>query len=70
MIDRIFANCLFDKVARELFRSESVVRIVALSATPGNDLPAVKAVLQNLFISHIELRHEESPDILPYTNAR
>jgi len=62
-----YAYC---QVARELSRSESVVRIVALSATPGNDLPAVRAVLQNLFISHIELRHEESPDILPYTNAR
>ncbi len=50
--------------------SQAVVRIVALSATPGNDIAAVRGVLQNLFISHIELRHEESPDIVPYTNER
>ena len=39
------------QVARELFRSEAQTRILALSATPGNDLPAVKAVLQELFIT-------------------
>ena len=42
---------LIVQVARELFRSEAQTRILALSATPGNDLPAVKAVLQELFIT-------------------
>ena len=62
-----YAYCL---VARELHRAGAAARIVALSATPGTDIPAVKAVLRNLFISKIELRHEESPDILPFTHAR
>ena len=62
-----YAYCL---VARELDRARSMTRIVALSATPGTDIPNVKSMLQNLFISHIELRHEESPDIIPYTHSR
>jgi ERCC4-related helicase len=32
---------------------KGVSLLLSTSATPGNDLPAVKAVLQNLFISHI-----------------
>ena len=44
--------------------------MVALSATPGTDLQAVRAMLQNLLISRIELRNEESPDIVKYTHHR
>ena len=33
-------------------------------------MPSVKQVLQNLFISKIELRHEESEDIVPHTHHR
>ena len=62
-----YAYC---QVVREIVRSEAQTRIVALSATPGTDIPSVKAMLQNLCISHIELRHEESPDIVPYTHNR
>merc|ERR1719341_1921902 len=62
-----YAYCL---VARELNRAGAPTRIVALSATPGADVPSVKQVLQNLFISKIELRHEESEDIVPFTHHR
>ena len=62
-----YAYC---QVVRELVRAESQTRIVALSATPGSDIPSVRMVLQNLCIAHIELRNEESPDILPYTHKR
>ena len=34
---------------------------IALSATPGSDLQAVRMMLQNLEISKIELRDESSP---------
>ena len=33
-------------------------------------MPSVKQVLQNLFISKIELRHEESEDIVPFPPHR
>ena len=42
--------------------------MLALSATPGTDIQAVRAMLQNLKISKIELRNEESPDIVKYTH--
>ncbi|KAK4304795.1 hypothetical protein Pmani_023272 [Petrolisthes manimaculis] len=45
-------------------------RVVALSATPGTDVMAVKQVLKNLFISEIEIRNEDSTDIQPYTHQR
>ena len=45
-----YAYCL---VARELDRAGANTRILALSATPGTDIPSVQAVLRNLFISRI-----------------
>ncbi|XP_068974254.1 DEAD-box ATP-dependent DNA helicase Fancm isoform X3 [Bombus flavifrons] len=46
------------------------VRVLALSATPGNKIDNVHEVLQNLLIAHIELRDETSLDIIPYINKR
>ena len=60
-----YAYC---KVVKELIRSKATFRVLALSATPGSDVNAVRLAIQNLNISHIELRHEESPDIVPYTH--
>ena len=62
-----YAYC---QVVRELQQSKTTFRVVALSATPGSDLQAVRMMLQNLLISRIELRSEESPDIVPYTFQR
>ncbi|XP_043487514.1 Fanconi anemia group M protein homolog [Polistes fuscatus] len=45
-------------------------RVLALSATPGNKIANVHQVVQNLCISHIELRDETSLDIMPYVNQR
>lgn len=58
------------QVIKELTKSNSIFRVIALSATPGTDLNAVRHVIQNLLISKIELRNEESPDIVPYTFKR
>ena len=55
---------------KELTKWNAIYRVGALSATPGTDIQAVRLVLQNLLISNIELRNEESPDIVPYTFAR
>ncbi|XP_011685294.1 PREDICTED: Fanconi anemia group M protein isoform X2 [Wasmannia auropunctata] len=45
-------------------------RILALSATPGNKIDKVHEVIRNLNISHLELRDENSIDIIPYVNKR
>ena len=62
-----YAYCL---VVKELQKADTIFRVVALSATPGTDLHSVRLMLQNLVISRIELRNEESPDIVPYTFQR
>ena len=62
-----YAYC---QVVKELQKSRATFRVVALSATPGSDLHAVRMMLQNLLISRIELRNEDSPDIVPYTFQR
>ena len=62
-----YAYC---QVVREMQRSKTDFRVVALSATPGTDITAVRLMLQNLLISNIELRSEDSPDIVPYTFQR
>ena len=62
-----YAYC---QVVRELVRTGQMFRVIALSATPGTDLNAVKLVIQNLMISHIEIRHEDSPDLKEYSHQR
>ena len=62
-----YAYC---QVVRELVRTGQMFRVVALTATPGTDLNAVKLVIQNLMISHIEIRHEDSPDLKEYSHER
>ena len=48
-----YAYCL---VVRELQRSRSQFRVVALSATPGTDIQNVRLMLQNLLISRYRSR--------------
>lgn len=67
---RALGNYAYCTAVRELVRAGTQARIVALSATPGSDIPSVKQMIQNLCISHIELRQEDSPDIVPYTHKR
>nr|XP_012225008.1 PREDICTED: Fanconi anemia group M protein homolog [Linepithema humile] len=55
---------------RILSTQNQYFRILALSATPGNKLDNVHEVIQNLHISHLELREENSIDIMPYINKR
>ncbi|KAK9694808.1 3'-5' DNA helicase [Basidiobolus ranarum] len=62
-----FANCV---AVRELYARNPLFRILALSATPGVDLATVQEVVNNLMISNIELRTEESIDIRKYTHDR
>lgn len=45
-------------------------RVLALTATPGNDVPKVQAVVDALHISRIEIREAEAPDIRKYMNEK
>eukprot|EP01135_Chromosphaera_perkinsii_P007217 Nk52_evm25s745 gene=Nk52_evmTU25s745 len=45
-------------------------RLLALSATPGNDVESIQSLIDSLQISSIEIRTEDSPDIKKYIHQR
>ncbi|XP_028638024.1 Fanconi anemia group M protein [Grammomys surdaster] len=67
---KALGNYAYCQVVRELVKYTRHFRILALSATPGSDIKAVQQVITNLLIGKIELRSEDSPDILPYSHER
>ncbi|XP_044517991.1 Fanconi anemia group M protein [Gracilinanus agilis] len=67
---KALGNYAYCQVVRELVKYTKHFRILALSATPGNDTKAVQQVVSNLLIGQIELRSEDSSDILPFTHER
>ncbi|BFZ07881.1 hypothetical protein BsWGS_10920 [Bradybaena similaris] len=67
---KALGNHAYCQVVRELVKFTREFRILALSATPGSDLKAVQQMMNNLLISHIELRSEDSIDIRTYTHER
>lgn len=54
------------EVVQSLAARNQAFRVLALSATPGRDIKDVIEVIRNLFISHIEIRWENSIDVMPY----
>ncbi|XP_063103160.1 Fanconi anemia group M protein isoform X2 [Cavia porcellus] len=67
---KALGNYAYCQVVRELVKYTNHFRILALTATPGSDIKAVQQVISNLLIGQIELRSEDSPDILPYSHER
>ncbi|XP_053512811.1 Fanconi anemia group M protein [Artibeus jamaicensis] len=67
---KALGNYAYCQVVRELVKYTNHFRILALSATPGSDIKAVQQVITNLLIGQIELRSEDSRDILPYSHER
>ncbi|CAH6839404.1 Fanconi anemia group M protein [Phodopus roborovskii] len=67
---KALGNYAYCQVVRELVKYTNHFRILALSATPGSDIKAVQQVITNLLIGKVELRSEDSPDILPYSHER
>ncbi|XP_074091951.1 Fanconi anemia group M protein-like [Macrotis lagotis] len=67
---KALGNYAYCQVVRELIKYTKHFRILALSATPGSDIKAVQQVVSNLLVGQIELRSEDSSDILPFTHER
>eukprot|EP00041_Stephanoeca_diplocostata_P038274 m.1491374 g.1491374 ORF g.1491374 m.1491374 type:complete len:2191 (-) comp25193_c0_seq1:434-7006(-) len=58
-------------VCAQLIReSTPFFRVLALSATPGNNVKQVQEVTTNLHIAHIEIRNDESPDVKPFVHNK
>lgn len=41
-------------------------RILGMTASPGSDLKKIAEVCNNLFLTHIEVRTDDDPDVSPY----
>lgn len=53
-----------------IMRFNTSFRILALTATPASTVEGVQEVIDNLRLSRVEIRTEESPDILPYIHKK
>lgn len=67
---RATGNYAYCTSIKSIYRTNKSFRILALSATPGSDINTVQKVVDNLKISRIEIRTEDSPDILDYIHQR
>ncbi|KAJ1510928.1 hypothetical protein HMI56_006025 [Coelomomyces lativittatus] len=63
-------NYAYVTCVRELMKFHKDFRILALSATPGSSRERVEEVIGNLLINRIEIRTEQSQDVMPYTFKR
>lgn len=62
-----YAYC---QVVTLLEEQEVIYRVLALSATPGNDVIGVQQIIQNLKISSLEFRGEDALDVIKYTHQK
>ncbi|RDL36629.1 p-loop containing nucleoside triphosphate hydrolase protein [Venustampulla echinocandica] len=67
---RATGNYAYVKVVKFMRRFNKSFRILALTATPGASVEAVQEVVNNLEISKVEIRTEESIDIQQYVHRR
>ncbi|KAG5943608.1 3'-5' DNA helicase [Claviceps sorghi] len=67
---RAVGEYAYAKVVKLIRRFSNSFRILALTATPGSKVETVQEVIDNLGISHCEIRTEESLDIRQYVHDR
>ncbi|KAL1894132.1 3'-5' DNA helicase [Ceratocystis pirilliformis] len=58
------------KACRRIMNFNKSFRVLALTATPGSTVESVQDVMNNLGISKVEIRTEDSLDIRQYTHQR
>ncbi|UJR35445.1 hypothetical protein I4U23_028201 [Adineta vaga] len=64
---RALGQHAYCQVVQEMSRNGEDFRVLALSATPGNNVDAVQNVINNLKISHIEMFTDDSPEIKKFS---
>ncbi|WQF78166.1 Putative helicase, P-loop containing nucleoside triphosphate hydrolase [Colletotrichum destructivum] len=60
----------YAKVVKKIRQFNPYFRLLALTATPGSKIETVQEIIDNLGISHIEIRTEDSIDIRQYVHQR
>lgn len=67
---RAVGEYAYAKVTKLIRRFSKSFRVLALTATPGSKIETVQEVIDNLGISHCEIRTENSIDIRQYVHQR
>lgn len=67
---RAVGEYAYAKVIKFIRRFSKSIRVLALTATPGSKLETVQEVIDNMGVSHVEIRTEESMDIRQYVHRR
>ncbi|OAA33010.1 ATP-dependent DNA helicase mph1 [Moelleriella libera RCEF 2490] len=67
---RAVGEYAYAKVTKFMRRYTKSFRVLALTATPGSKIETVQEVIDNLGISHCEIRTEDSIDIRQYVHDR
>ncbi|KAF4972045.1 hypothetical protein FZEAL_9683 [Fusarium zealandicum] len=67
---RAVGEYAYAKVTKLIRRFSKSFRVLALTATPGSKIETVQEVIDNLGISHCEIRTEDSIDIRQYVHDR
>jgi ATP-dependent DNA helicase MPH1 len=67
---RAVGEYAYAKVTKLIRRFSNSIRVLALTATPGSKVDTVQEVIDNLGISHCEIRTEVSIDIRQYVHDR
>lgn len=62
-----YANTI---VSQNYIKQSQYPRILALTASPGTTKEKINEIKQNLFIEEIEIRDEESKDVMPYIQKK
>ncbi|ORY82115.1 hypothetical protein BCR37DRAFT_387579 [Protomyces lactucae-debilis] len=60
----------YTEVVAQIKAVSQSFRVLALTATPGRTVEGVQEVIDNLLISQIEIRNDESLDIRAYTHTK
>lgn len=67
---RAVGEYAYAKVTKKIRNFSKSIRVLALTATPGSKVETVQEVIDNLGISHCEIRTEDSIDIQQYVHSR
>ncbi|CAG9938043.1 unnamed protein product [Clonostachys rosea f. rosea IK726] len=67
---RAVGEYAYAKVTKFIRQFSNSLRVLALTATPGSKVETVQEIIDNLGISHCEIRTEESIDIQQYVHQR
>ncbi|KAK0618302.1 hypothetical protein B0T17DRAFT_537490, partial [Bombardia bombarda] len=67
---RATGDYAYVKVVQFIRRFSQSFRVLALTATPGSSVEGVQDVIDNLGISHVEIRTEDSLDLRQYVHSR